>query len=65
MRPRRTQRGVAGYKALLPVWTDLMVKRFKCGHEKTPWNTYACVVDGRDYGRCKKCQDARQKRGIN
>ena len=61
MHPRRTQRGVAGYKKLLPVWTDLMVKRFRCGHERTEANTiinrYFFGTKMREQPRCRACHN--------
>ncbi len=34
-------------------WEQLMVPRFKCGHERTPMNSYS---EGK-YARCKRCKD--------
>jgi hypothetical protein len=39
-------------------WADLAVKRFKCGHEKTPANIYSAGK----YTRCKFCHDQKRKK---
>lgn len=39
-------------------WSQLLVPRFKCGHEKTPANS----VTAGDYPRCKTCHNG--KRGV-
>jgi hypothetical protein len=38
-------------------WEQLVVKRFKCGHAKTPENTYSAGFSPAGYPltRCKQC----------
>jgi hypothetical protein len=46
------------------LWADLAVKRFKCGHEKTPDNSYKARVtsSGTQLMRCKFCHDLKRKK---